>query len=167
MCKWSAGWRPDRSGRFRFRYDMLPWSCLSPDAISHPASCRFSPLASTVARSALMVSGSAREKGLDKRAVYDGLLIWTLMERPDLSCGLPASLVWLAKAGAFPSLEFSCKISANAPETGRNLKKMLKTEGTNSTSPLESAKVSKKRTQTNWKRTGKTRQKHAKKAKTN
>jgi hypothetical protein len=45
--------------RFGFQYGILALLCLSPDAISHPASCSLSLLAPIVARSSLIVAASA------------------------------------------------------------------------------------------------------------
>ena len=45
--------------RFGFQYGILPLLCLSPGAISHPASCSLSLPAPIVARSSLIVTASA------------------------------------------------------------------------------------------------------------
>jgi hypothetical protein len=58
-------------------------------------------------------------------------------------------------AGTFPARGFSRETAGNVPDTGRNFKKDVKIEGTNSTSPLESAKVSKNELKTNSKIGGK------------
>jgi hypothetical protein len=72
--------------------------------------------------------------------------------------------VWWARHGPFPARGFSHRAAANAPQAGRIFKKMLKIEGTNSTSPLESTKVQKNELKTNSKRTGNELEKRAENA---
>jgi hypothetical protein len=69
-----------------------------------------------------------------------------------------------ARPGAFPATGFSPIAAANAPLASRIFKKMLKIEGTNSTSPLESTKVPKNELKTNPKRTGNELEKRAENA---
>jgi hypothetical protein len=66
---------------------------------------------------------------------------------------------------AIPATECSSKAAANAPETRRKFTKDVDINGTNLTSPLESTKVPKKRTQKACKRGRKMCQEYAKKLK--
>jgi hypothetical protein len=71
----------------------------------------------------------------------------------------------LVRAMAIPATECSSKAEANVPETSRKFRKDVNIYGTNRRSPLESTKVSKKRTQKACKRGRKTCQEYARKHK--
>src|SRR5208337_1970750 len=57
----------------------------------------------------------------------------------------------LLRPKAIPARECSRKAARNVPATGRNYEKDVKIDGTNSISPVESAKVPKNELKTNWK----------------
>ncbi len=71
----------------------------------------------------------------------------------------------LVRAMAIPATGCSSKAARNVPEMSRKFTKDVNINGTNLTSPLESIKVPKKRTQKTSKRGRKMCQKHAKKHK--
>ncbi len=71
----------------------------------------------------------------------------------------------LVRAMPIPGTECSSKAAANAPETRRKFTKDVNINGTNLTSPLESTKVPKKRTQKACKRGRKMCQEYEKKLK--